>query len=84
MSKEELNMELKIAELKIQNQSYQEYIKFLEDRADYYEDKALELKYKIDKAIEYIEENCYDEERKMVINELYNEIPELLNILKEK
>lgn len=44
------------------------YIKSLED--------------KIQKAIEYIEENCYDEERKMVINEIYNEIPELLDILR--
>lgn len=33
------------------------------------------------KAIEYIYENAYDSERKMVIDELYNEIPELMSIL---
>lgn len=60
MSRDELTMKLKIEDLENQNQSYQEYINFLEDRTDYYEDKTLELQYKIDKAIKYIDEHIED------------------------
>ncbi len=39
----------------------------------------------IDKAKEFIYENAYDTERAMLVDELYYEIPELLEILdKEK
>ena len=36
----------------------------------------------INKAIEFIYENAYDEERKICIDDLWSEIPKLLDILK--
>jgi hypothetical protein len=41
-----------------------------------------ELQQRIDRAIEFIYENAYDEERKSCIDDLWGEIPKLLNILK--
>ncbi|MBR4178064.1 MAG: hypothetical protein IKR57_01790 [Bacilli bacterium] len=78
MSKDELNMKLKIDDLKNQNQSYQEYIKYLEDKTDYYEDRTLDLLEVLDKIKEeykkfnecdYNENNC---------EKLINKIKELL------
>lgn len=61
---EELEFERKKnKELENQNQSYQECINYLEDRTHYYEDKTFELQDRIDKAIEYINNNSlYEEE----------------------
>ena len=42
-----------------------------------------ELQARIDKAIEYIYENAYDEDRKMQVDDMWEEIPTLLEILKE-
>lgn len=68
-----------------QDPTIEEYKQLIKNwKEKYYQMKEERDKYKeiIDKAISYIEENCYDEERKMIINELYDDIPELLDILK--
>ena len=41
----------------------------------------MELQKRIDKAIEFIYENAYNEERTYQVDDLWYEIPELLNIL---
>lgn len=42
----------------------------------------LELQQRIDKAIEFIYENAYDEDKKCCVDDLWGEIPQLLEILK--
>ena len=42
----------------------------------------MELQKRIDKAIEFIYENAYNEERNYQIDDLWYEIPKLLDILK--
>lgn len=42
----------------------------------------MELQKRIDKAIEFIYENAYNEERNYQIDDLWDEIPKLLDILK--
>ena len=42
----------------------------------------VELETRIDKAIEFIYENAYSEDRKELVDELWYEIPELVAILK--
>ena len=41
----------------------------------------MELQKRIDKTIEFIYENAYNEERNCQVDDLWYEIPELLNIL---
>ena len=64
-----------IEELETENYGYQKQIERLLKENN-------KLQTRIDKAVEYIYENAYDSEYNVVIDELYNEIPELLNILK--
>lgn len=46
------------------------------------DEEIKELQERINKAIEYIYEISYDEDRKMYIDDLWEEIPVLMNILK--
>ena len=44
----------------------------------------MELQKRIDKAIEFIYENAYNEDRTYQVDDLWYEIPELLNILNQR
>ena len=55
-------------------------IKELNNVKEFYKRRSLDYKSRCEKAIEYIKDNCYDEGQ--LIDDLWEEIPILLNILK--
>lgn len=69
---------------KINEKMYQANIDLVDKNKLLEEDKKILLK-RMNKAIDYIYENAFDEERKTIIDELYiEEINDLLKILKGK
>lgn len=76
--REDLYQAMQIGDITLSSKHSQELYDFMN-----YQDKEIErLNNIINKAIEFIYENAYDEERKICIDDLWGEIPKLLDILK--
>jgi predicted nucleic acid-binding Zn-ribbon protein len=78
----EEQMRKTITNLEYKTTTLEEETKELKQRLEVEIDISNGMLKTIDKAIEFIYENAYDEEREICIDDLWGEIPKLLDILK--